>query len=352
MTSHMRLPHGSPDRDSYGRTDGRTHGDPHSPTEDISPDVTRTRTYGDPAAETSECTRRPGSVWIHCRCVNCAPAAARLRKLHRSGLVGVSGRDQAWRRLARWRAAGWSPRTVRAMTGLAISTIRHLFLSIDAGQRIPIQQTTVNAILASDGRPTGTGRVPAIGSTRRVQALGVTGWSARDLRDRAGIAVKTTQALRRGIHPDITADTANKVAAAYDELWDVPGPSGARASTVARNAGWAPPMAWDDDTMDDPEATPDSTAARRRGGGRPFEDTVEDVEFLLRHVDRDMTGRQIGERLGVTADSITCGLRRMRDTADNEAQRERADRLLQHVNHNTIEAGIASSAQSRRRRVA
>lgn len=46
MTSHNSLPYATPTCDSYGRTDGRTYEEPHSPSRDHSPSVTRTRTYG------------------------------------------------------------------------------------------------------------------------------------------------------------------------------------------------------------------------------------------------------------------------------------------------------------------
>jgi hypothetical protein len=46
MTSQTGLPYASPTSDSYERTNERTYGESLSPTRDISPSVTRTRTYG------------------------------------------------------------------------------------------------------------------------------------------------------------------------------------------------------------------------------------------------------------------------------------------------------------------
>jgi hypothetical protein len=66
--------------------------------------------------------------------------------------------------------------------------------------------------------------------------------------------------------PNIYGATAMAVAAAYDRLWNQdPRQHGVTVGTykkvrgVARAHGWAPPGAWDDDTIDDPTAHPEWT---------------------------------------------------------------------------------------------
>jgi hypothetical protein len=49
--------------------------------------------------------------------------------------------------------------------------------------------------------------------------------------------------------------TAGQVARVYDELAMTPGPS-TRARDAAARRGWVPPLAWDDDEIDDPQARP------------------------------------------------------------------------------------------------
>ena len=45
------------------------------------------------------------------------------------------------------------------------------------------------------------------------------------------------------------------MAALYDELWNTPGGS-AQSERIAARHGWALPIEWDDDRIDDPKARP------------------------------------------------------------------------------------------------
>ena len=56
-------------------------------------------------------------------------------------------------------------------------------------------------------------------------------------------------------------------------------------------------QAWDDDTIDDPAAVPDTGDQGRRVNGRPAEHVAEDVAFLLEQ-DPVATADQIAHRLG------------------------------------------------------
>lgn len=121
--------------------------------------------------------------------------------------------------------------------------------------------------------------IPSIGSARRLQALAAIGWPLRELADRLGVTFKRVYAVPR--HPLITVRNARKIRAVYDELWDKPGPS-PRTVSISRLKGYPPPLAWDDDTIDDPAATPhpwlDITT---RGNVRKPGVFVEDVEWLV-----------------------------------------------------------------------
>lgn len=90
------------------------------------------------------------------------------------------------------------------------------------------------------------------GTRRRLQALAVKGHTIRDvLRD-----LRCNSMLMSGT--SVEARNARRVAAVYDELWNVEGPSPVGA-TRARNRGWAGPGAWNDAAIDDPRAFPDFT---------------------------------------------------------------------------------------------
>lgn len=103
--------------------------------------------------------------------------------------------------------------------------------------------------------------VDATGTRRRVQALARIGWPLSELADRLGVRFQN-------VHDYTTRErtrrtSAAKVAALYDELSMIPGPSSSAAKRAAAK-GWAPPLAWDDDTIDDPRARPNWGVAASR----------------------------------------------------------------------------------------
>jgi hypothetical protein len=58
----------------------------------------------------------------------------------------------------------------------------------------------------------------------------------------------------------LLTETAERIAAVYEQLsMRSPAPWGfqhSRAQLIAKRNGWPPPLAWDDDEIDDPTATP------------------------------------------------------------------------------------------------
>lgn len=143
-------------------------------------------------------------------------------------------------------------------------------------------------------------RVPATGTTRRLQALAAIGWPADLLAQRLGRSKAQTQQWRRGRYTRVNHRTAALVADLYDQLWDTPGPSTYTRRHAARH-GWAKPMAWDDATITDPAARPEHG---RRPRGRI---DLADVTHLERF---GYTRTAIAERLDVDPESITTALRR------------------------------------------
>lgn len=121
------------------------------------------------------------------------------------------------------------------------------------------------------------GRVDGTGTSRRLRALSAQGWPSGELARR----LEVSQSHLRRLMDDGSgcfAATRARVIRLYEELWDVPAPKG-RASTIARNRararGWAVSLAWDDDDLDDPYATPYPT---QRQGRR---DVIAEIEELL-----------------------------------------------------------------------
>jgi hypothetical protein len=107
---------------------------------------------------------------------------------------------------------------------------------------------------ARQGRPVPRW-VDSTGSARRLQALAALGYGLLDLAEHlewGKSRVRDVQSMRA---PLVRVATAERVARVYDELAMTPGPS-TRARDLARRRGWVPPLAWDDDEIDDPQARP------------------------------------------------------------------------------------------------
>ena len=109
---------------------------------------------------------------------------------------------------------------------------------------------------------------PGVGVKRRLQALKVRGWSGAELSRRLGYSDRTL--VDQMIRERTLFEHATWVAVCrlYDKLSMVAGPS-TRAAADARRRGWEPPLAWDDDTIDDPDAKPYRPRLHRRGENAP-----------------------------------------------------------------------------------
>lgn len=100
--------------------------------------------------------------------------------------------------------------------------------------------------------------VDITGTRRRLQALFALGWRYQDLGDRLGVGKARVWSLVQGDQTRVYLATAAKVRALYDELsMTVPeGPTFDRQRRWAAKLGFAPPLAWDDEDLDDPAAQP------------------------------------------------------------------------------------------------
>jgi len=127
-----------------------------------------------------------------------------------------------------------------------------------------IRYENLRRILSVRAENVVTGRVDPTGTQRRLQALMANGWPQLRLGPYIGLHPAYVNAILR--QTSVYGTTAVSVAAAYDRLWNQdPRQHGISDGTykkvriVARDHGWAPPAAWDDDTIDDPNAHPDWT---------------------------------------------------------------------------------------------
>ncbi|MET9304954.1 hypothetical protein ABZX68_06395 [Streptomyces cellulosae] len=108
--------------------------------------------------------------------------------------------------------------------------------------------------------------LPAAGSSRRLQAMGCAGWPLGRLARETGLTPYRITQLATGQADTVTVDEARAIAAVYARYSGAsPGLHGvshihaSAARDRATALGWAPPAAWDDDTIDDPAAIPQWT---------------------------------------------------------------------------------------------
>jgi transcriptional regulator with XRE-family HTH domain len=145
----------------------------------------------------------------------------------------------------------------------------------------------------------------ATGTRRRLQALAAIGWSYPELAARCHVARSTL--AKWTTRATVYTATARTVADLYEQLHDTPG-SSVKSSRRAAAAGWPPPIAWDDDTIDDPTAVPfageavdiDEVVVQRALAGRPVTlSRPERVEAVRRLTAAGRSAADIAAVLGV-----------------------------------------------------
>lgn len=163
-------------------------------------------------------------------------------------------------------AEGMSYRAICERLGLPHeSSLQHVLWGRGQwGQGQKVNRETAERVLAYwptlDDLPE-SALIDATGSRRRVEALAVQGWSRNAVARRIGMRQDNfRKAIKQGL---VTARLARRVAAAYDAWWDEdPLDHGVSLNAVSRvragavRAGFLGPLAWDDESIDDPSSVP------------------------------------------------------------------------------------------------
>lgn len=214
---------------------------------------------------------------------------------------------------------GVSYKALSKACGVGRSTIQNMLFGRKDRGHAPyarVARSTAEKILAvkpslenmSAGRP-----VDATGTRRRLQALVTIGYSITSLGERLGVSPgNMSEMMQREL---VTVATVRKVRALYSELWDKPNqPTQWRKLSAANRArnyasihGWLPPMAWDDELIDDPNHVPGVPEPELSKVSRRREAFLEEVEFFAAGGDQIET---IAEALGLSADAVEKRLER------------------------------------------
>lgn len=199
-----------------------------------------------------------------CRCDKCRAANAAYCKRYRLDrhTTGRPRRVDArpYIKLAeRYAAHGWSHSQMADLAGCCET----IFFALINGRSVHLNQKTARQLDAMPTTPPDapgrTRSVNATGSIRRVRALIAIGHDLISIAKAIGITDTALGRIINNEHERITARNAHAITALYSKWAITPGTS-IRSRNRAAALGWHGPMAWDADTIDDPNAEPETAA--------------------------------------------------------------------------------------------
>lgn len=206
-----------------------------------------------------------------CRCYTCAAARSdyddnRNRAIAYGTWHPWVDADPVRAHVTHLRSCGLGLRRIAAAAGVQRSTLVGL-MNGKPGRAPASRIRPVTALRILDVQPTWNNLgdstvIDATGTVRRLRALVALGWSQAKLAQRLGL---TPSNFTTTINADrVLVRTARAVRGLYDELWNQAPPedthreklAASRARNLASARGWVSPLAWDDDSIDDPAARP------------------------------------------------------------------------------------------------
>lgn len=208
-----------------------------------------------------------GAKIYRCRCDGCR-AAARNHANKRTRLVAY-GRWQpfvdaetARRHIRVLQAAGIGLKRIADLSGVSQGVISRIMYGTSRRPQTkrvrPETETRLLAVKADGLPPIGSTLIDGTGTRRRIGALAAIGWSLTRQAAQLGRLAGNYARTATDIAP-VQAATADAVAVLYRRLRNTPAPPSGSATAARRWAvrnGWEPPAAWDESTIDDPEAVP------------------------------------------------------------------------------------------------
>lgn len=243
---------------------------------------------------------RPNCQRVHHRSGLCHKHYKHLLKDRPSGFVDIVPVREHVERLL---AAGMTRQRIADLAGVSRMSTINPVLSPD---RVKMRAYAASRIMAVKvpAFATPSARlcewIPIVGTQRRLQALMAVGYTIKELAARTGYSWQSLSKIVNGHEARVRTDHAEKVEKLFIELQLIPG-TNRRAILRAQRQGWPPPLAWDEDSIDDPDAAPH---APRSDKDAWFDDYQELRSIGLSH-------DQIAERWDVQANSLSQRLRRL-----------------------------------------
>lgn len=279
-----------------------------------------------------------------CKREECLEVRRRKQKrnkfLRQSGRPGMVPAARAAAHLANFREAGLPDMEIIA----TVSVARNTFYRVMRGE--PLTRATEQKILAVPAPPPlreirTLVTVDAAGTHRRLKALMWLGWPCSVLEQRLGVHEWWINRSFRS-WTRVTLAVEARTRALYDECWNLQpeqagvDPGEAEDSRLyARARGWDGPLAWDDDTIDDPQAQPltDAVEPIATEGGNVADRWLHGESVILRPEDRKQvlqhlfewtndTPEEIADRLEMTVDAVWQTWSRIKKKARQEGRTE------------------------------
>ncbi|MGW6557955.1 hypothetical protein [Streptomyces hydrogenans] len=194
-----------------------------------------------------------------CRRPECVEANKRYCKQYRLATVHAPLRvdaSAAVRRLAQWANQGYSHTQIATAAKINAPEVSKLL----TGKQTAISLAHARRIQTAHG-PSGApyhAMTDAVGTIRRGRALHAIGYPIYRIAQDIPMNANDLGRLLMLEPATVRQSVANGMTALYQRLSGTPGPSHL-AVCAARRLRWESPIAWDDDSIDDPAAIPDVT---------------------------------------------------------------------------------------------
>lgn len=268
-------------------------------------------------------------VLDRCRCLPCATAnntyeVQRVRQQAYGRWNGLADAEPARQHVRSLMAQGMGLKRIGAVSGVAHGVLWKLLYGKPKadGSCMPSRRITPRVeqrLLATRLDLADGAVIDSTGAVRRIQALVALGWSQSKIAARVGILRSNFTDLAQG-RTGISVAREKAVRELYAE-WSMTLPpqeewrdkiAANRSRNYAAAHGWQPPLAWDDETIDDPSAVPYVTTGedlvavdhaaveRRMAGDKAVALTKpERAELVRRMLAQGVTWKDIERRTGI-----------------------------------------------------
>lgn len=268
-----------------------------------------------------------------CTCPKCLHGSRKARKAYlvryHRGESSLAPTAPVAAHLKRVIASGRSITQIAKEAGVNRSTV----CSALSMRRTGMLQANAVKLLAVSAKPDDCVLVDSTGTVRRLRALVVIGHKQQTIADAVGCSYTYISMLTHEQRATVTYGLEQAVRRAYRDLWMKPGTS-ALGRSRATSYGWYGPLAWDDDTIDNPAAIPVTDAEQpvATEGGNVAARWLMGESVVLDRKARDEvlqhlfewtndTTEQIAARLDMTPEAAERKWHRIKKQAELEGRR-------------------------------